>query len=140
VIAVRTDAGLVEQPAPGADRFVKDAFAEYWGRPRVQEPVCDANGCLIPAARGAGSVLLIRDDVAEMRCGSARLAVSAEPIRLACARLPRIDRFTVWREGAQAIWLSPLRIVSDAAWRGHRPWVSMPADRRDVELPMAQTE
>jgi competence protein ComEC len=85
--------------------------------------------------------LVLRDTLTDPPCDAAVLAVSAEPIRRSCPDLTRIDRFTVWREGAQAVWLSPLRIVSDAGWRGHRPWVAMPADRRDVmDLPMAQTE
>jgi competence protein ComEC len=141
VIAVRTDLGMVEQVAPGADRFVKDAFAEYWGRPKPQELVCATDACLIRPRTGGDAVLVLRDTLTDPPCDAAVLAVSAEPIRRSCPDLTRIDRFTVWREGAQAVWLSPLRIVSDAGWRGHRPWVAMPADRRDVmDLPMAQTE
>jgi competence protein ComEC len=39
-----------------------------------------------------------------------------------------VDRFTVWREGAQAIRLraDSAHIVSDRATRGARPWVPPP--------------
>jgi competence protein ComEC len=59
----------------------------------------------------------------------AALLVSQEPIRLRCpTRLPYVDRFSVWRNGAHAIWLLPEgpRILSDRENRGTRPWVPPP--------------
>jgi competence protein ComEC len=39
-----------------------------------------------------------------------------------------VDRFTVWRQGATAIWLDAggPRIVTDREMRGVRPWVPPP--------------
>jgi competence protein ComEC len=39
-----------------------------------------------------------------------------------------VDRFSVWRDGAHAIWLEPSgpRIMSDREYRGTRPWVPPP--------------
>jgi competence protein ComEC len=36
-----------------------------------------------------------------------------------------VDRFTVWRYGATAVWLEAdhATLVSDRDWRGDRPWV-----------------
>ena len=52
---------------------------------------------------------------------------------------PLVDRFTVWREGAAAIWLEPsgLRIRTDREERGDRPWVPQSQAKRSAELPMA---
>jgi competence protein ComEC len=57
------------------------------------------------------------------------LLVSPEPLHVRCTpERPFVDRFTVWREGAQAVWLKPegVVIVSDKQWRGERAWVLGP--------------
>ena len=58
------------------------------------------------------------------------MVVSLEPAHLACA-VPVLDRFSVWREGAQAIWLGPdgARVRSDRAERGQRVWMPRPSIR-----------
>jgi competence protein ComEC len=68
-------------------------------------------------------VLLLRGTADASACDAA-LVVSAEPVSLRCA-VPVIDRFTVYRSGAQAVWLGPdgVRVLSDRANRGDRPWV-----------------
>ncbi|MBV8402166.1 MAG: hypothetical protein JOZ17_26105, partial [Acetobacteraceae bacterium] len=75
-------------------------------------------------------VLLARGADHSPWCSEVALIVSAEPARGLCPRpWPRlIDRFTVWRRGAQAIWLEPdgVRIYSDLDDRGSRPWVPVP--------------
>ena len=55
--------------------------------------------------------------------------------------IPFIDRFTVWRDGAFAVWLDQAgpRLLSDRQDRGNRPWVEIPLRRRP-ELPPATTE
>jgi competence protein ComEC len=53
--------------------------------------------------------------------------VAAEPARGLCPRPwpALVDRFTVWRYGAVAVWLRPegAVLVSDRSLRGTRPWV-----------------
>jgi len=77
-----------------------------------------------------------------MVCDRAVLLLSAAPLRGACRGTPRIDRFTVWREGAQAVWVGPHGVVvrSDRDVRGLRPWIPVPGRRRAPALPMALTE
>ncbi|HWL83942.1 MAG TPA: hypothetical protein VNR89_23550, partial [Roseomonas sp.] len=60
--------------------------------------------------------------------GKAAVLVSAEPIRGRCPGTRVVDRFSVWRNGAHAIWLGhdSVRVVSDRDWRGARPWVPPP--------------
>ena len=64
----------------------------------------------------------------------ASAVLSLQPVRLRCA-VPVIDRFSVWREGAYAIWLDPAgaRVLSDRAERGERVW--MPRPDRSNRLP-----
>jgi len=80
-------------------------------------------------------------------CASASVIVSAEPARRLCPRpWPKlVDRFTVWRDGAVAIWLEPRDVVllTDRAERGARPWVPPPPTPRarpEPALPPAASE
>ena len=148
LIALRDPALL--QTRPGYSRFVLDAWGQYWADtlsapfPESGQPGpvrCDVDGCRI--TQGGALVLLARS-LHPMDCTGAALVVSAEPARAVCPDMPRIDRFSVWRDGAHAVWLrdGAATIVSDRAWRGDRPWVPpppAPAAPR-AALPLAQAE
>ncbi len=149
LIGLRTPAGVFVQVAAGASRFTRDAWQQMWASgplldmatddPDPADPIaCDETACILRPRNDSPAALLLRKTAASgMRIGSfaapdgsepcaAALLLSAEPIRLACAhRPPEIDRFTVWRNGAQAVWLDPagIRILSDRQYRGDRPWV-----------------
>jgi competence protein ComEC len=142
VIALRAELGPVAQLQPGADRFVQEAFAQYWGvRGLNGLSGCSDGACLLRATPQGPAALLLKSGSHDVGCEAVTLLISAEPLSQLCRGLPRIDRFTVWREGAQAVWLAPLRIVSDKAWRGQRPWVTLPGERHEaIDLPMAQAE
>jgi competence protein ComEC len=45
-----------------------------------------------------------------------------------------VDRFTVWRQGAAAVWLEPggARMLTDRQYRGARPWVPPDPRRRQA--------
>ena len=80
----------------------------------------------------------IRTDVAK-----SSVIVSAEPARGLCPRPwpALVDRFTVWKNGATAIWLDGwrARILTDRAFRGDRPWVPpLPTPRERVAPPLQQ--
>ncbi|WP_203074107.1 ComEC/Rec2 family competence protein [Falsiroseomonas ponticola] len=73
-------------------------------------------------------------------CGRAALILALEPVRPRCGQGVTIDRFAMWRDGAQAAWLGTAgaRVVSDRAWRGDRPWVPpVPLPGRAEALPLA---
>ena len=55
---------------------------------------------------------------------------------------PLVDRFTVWRQGAAAIWLQPggARVLTDRDLRGDRPWVPQAQASQGAELPAALAE
>ncbi len=135
---VSSDARLIalHEPAavqtrPGFSRYVLAGWGQYWAE-ALQSPFpedgapgavrCDREGCRIE--RG-GAVVLLARSLKPMDCAGAALVVSAEPARAVCPALPRVDRFSVWRDGAQAVWLhgGAATVVSDRSWRGERPWV-----------------
>jgi competence protein ComEC len=102
---------------------------------------------LLRARPDGPAALLVRGPGKVEECASAAIIVSAEPARGLCPRpWPKlVDRFTVWREGAAAVWLDPggVRIVTDRADRGVRPWTPPPPVakvRPASKLPLAETD
>ena len=121
----------------GTDKLALEGWEQYWasGPPapldQAGEAVsCIEGACLLRPRPDRAAALLARGAEHPPWCGEVVLIVSAEPARGLCPRpWPRlIDRFTVWRRGAQAIWLEPdgVRIYSDLDDRGARPWVPVP--------------
>jgi competence protein ComEC len=152
LIALRTPGGMVVQAMAGGDGFTLDAWRQYWaaGPPSVfaadarPEVACESRSCLLRPRADAAAAVLVRTG-GPVECGAAGVLISAEPVRAPCAGMALVDRFTVWRGGAQAIWLRAegAVVLSDRAVRGERPWV--PAEpvahpRARVSLPMAVRE
>jgi competence protein ComEC len=118
----------------GASRFTFDSWqqllAEQIGLPLPASGdtangaiTCTEAACVLHAH--GGTATLLRGATPDSACATS-LLVSAQPIRLTCpARIPMIDRFSVWRDGAYAVWLDVTgpRILSDRQFRGDRPWV-----------------
>jgi competence protein ComEC len=100
---------------------------------------CTADGCRFEA--GSSAYFARRGNIMA-QCGAVAVIISAEPIRQRCRQSILIDRFSVWRDGAHAIWLSPsgAKVVSDRAWRGDRPWVPPPPQPRAAAEPPAPIE
>jgi competence protein ComEC len=139
LIAVRTQAGLFLEQATGASRFTRDDWIDYWavGPPHPLPQIgtaadgaiaCDATGCALRPVAGATGAFVVRTPplTADI-CHRSAVLVAAAPARGLCARPwpALVDRFTVWRYGATAIWLDPhhVRILTDRGFRGTRPWV-----------------
>ncbi len=146
LIAFR-DGGYWLQAKSGAPKFVRDAWRDHLAagplRPLADGPPasCDAASCWLQS----GGVLVLRDFARATDCTGVRLLVSAEPARGECpVGVPYLDRFSVWRDGAHAVWMTPdgPRILSDRAHRGTRPWVPpLPTPRqRAPDLPMAAAD
>jgi competence protein ComEC len=134
LIALHADAGMFLQKGSGASRVTLEAWQQLWaadgtlpfpvtggsggGAITCTEAACTlrAHGEVAMLLRGAGT----RDDCA------GGLLISARPIRLSCpADVATIDRFSVWRDGAEAVWLDAAgsHILSDRQFRGERPRV-----------------
>jgi competence protein ComEC len=153
LIGVRTAHGVFVQKHPGASNFTLDAWLQLWAAraasplPETGEAAGGAISCTDPACtlrpRGVAA-LLVRGDADDRAC-TFPLVVSAEPIRLDCANhLEKIDRFSVWRDGAFAVWLDPagVRVLSDRENRGARPWVQLGPEQNRIppDLTPAQAE
>ncbi|MBV9812852.1 MAG: ComEC/Rec2 family competence protein [Acetobacteraceae bacterium] len=141
LIAAHTPAGVWEFARSGASRFTRDAWLQHWAVARDQTlpedgkvgPIsCLPDACILHSANNGPIATILRGPAAREDCDSDVL-VSSEPIRLRCSEwIPWVDRFSVWRDGAQAIWLThqgPV-IVSDREVRGDRPWVPPPPQPR----------
>ncbi len=150
MIGLRTEDGLFLQARSGASGFTRDAWQQMWDSgplrplpdlaadalPIVPISVsCSARTCRLQGRAHGAVALLLRSPMAsgsDPDACAAAVVVVAEPLRLRCAsRVPVVDRFSVWREGAYAIWLDAdgVRIVSELSVRGVRPWAPSPTRR-----------
>jgi competence protein ComEC len=159
LIGFRLDHAVYLQSMPGASKFTRDAWLQYWASeapravPAAVERVdgaiaCQTDSCLMWPKPQAKPVLLVRGATHPDGCHEASVMVSAEPARGLCQRPwpALVDRFTVWRYGASAIWLEGghASILTDRTYRGDRPWVPPPpasrASAKPLLLPPAQSE
>jgi len=158
LIGVRTEAGIFLQKASGASKFTRESWLQYWaagtagampadGATAGDAISCAKDVCLLRPWPGAKGALLVRGATHPDGCREASVIVSAEPARGLCPRPwpALVDRFTVWRNGATAIWLDAdgARILTDRAYRGMRPWVPpppVPRARSAPQLPSALPE
>jgi competence protein ComEC len=158
LIGVRTASGVFLQAASGASRITREAWLRYWAVTSASGIPSDgvvANGaitcakdaCLLRPREAAKPGLLLRGAEQPDFCAEASVIVSAEPARGRCPRpYPAlVDRFTVWRQGAAAIWLEPdgAIVLTDREDRGSRPWVAplpLPRQQRAPNLPMAPAQ
>jgi competence protein ComEC len=158
LIGVRVQDTVYLQSVSGASKFTRDAWLQYWaaGTP-LPMPVdgeaangavaCRKDACLLRPLAHAKAALLVRGASHPDGCRESSVIVSAEPARGLCPRPwpALVDRFTVWKNGATAIWLDGrrARILTDRAFRGDRPWVPplpMPRERVAPPLQQAPTE
>jgi competence protein ComEC len=158
LIGVRVGHTVYLQHASGASKFTREAWLQYWAAeapetlPKEGEAAdgavdCTKDACMLRPVEHAKAALLVRGATHPEGCGESSVIVSAEPARGLCPRPwpALVDRFTVWRYGATAIWLDAghARVVTDRAYRGNRPWVPplpTPHPRPVPALPPAQTD
>jgi competence protein ComEC len=161
LVALRTPEGVFLHRAAGARNFDRDNMLRAMGAtqalalPEEGEVAGGAISCLPAACRfrprpGAVEAVLLRGPKARRgertppldpgaACGHAALLVALEPIVPSCRSGQSIDRFAMWRDGAQAAWLgSGVLVRTDRGTRGDRPWVPpVPMPGRPSELPRA---
>jgi competence protein ComEC len=158
LIGVRAGGAVYLQLASGASKFTRESWMLYWAADSTQRmPVdgatadgaisCRKDACLLRPLPLAKAALLVRGATHPEGCREASVIVSAEPARGLCPRPwpALVDRFTVWRYGATAVWLegSHAHVLTDRGYRGVRPWVPpmpVPRPRPAPTLPPAQTD
>ncbi len=153
LIGVRTPAGVFAEQRSGASPFTRDAWLAAWvaeamdklpqdGEAAAGAIACGSDGCR--ARLGGGEVWIARKPPEAADCATA-LIVAAEPVRLRCpAGAAIIDRFSVWRRGAHAVWLDGpgrVRIETASEATGARPWAPPPRSAGAMPgLPVAASE
>jgi competence protein ComEC len=158
LIGVRVSDTVYLQQNSGASKFTRDAWLQYWAAGSSRAiPIegveadgavaCQKDSCLLRLRPGTKAALLVRGASHPDSCAEVSVIVSAEPARGLCPRPwpSLVDRFTVWRYGATAIWLNArhARILTDRTYRGTRPWVPPPPEPRTRSAPSllpAQTD
>ncbi len=155
LIGLRTLSGVFVQAGRGADRFTREAWEQVWAAgPARPVPAMGSEGALACddaacrwRAPGGMLVWVARAAPGPEACAAA-IVLAAMPVRLRCPPggdrpVAVIDRFSVWREGAFAVWLNPggARVVSEQTVRGDRPWAPRPGHARSLAgLTMAPAE
>jgi competence protein ComEC len=158
LIAVRAYGEVYLQQTSGASKFTRESWLQYWaagmsraipsdGSAADGAILCQKDACMLRPHPLAKAALLVRGALHPDGCGEASVIVSAEPARGLCPRPwpALVDRFTVWRYGAVAIWLNAHHayVLTDRAYRGIRPWVPpspVPRTRQMPALPTAKTD
>ncbi len=136
LIGLHGPRGVWLEQRQGGSAFVRDAWLQLWMAasaapfPADDGASCGKDTCLLRPRSDAGGVLLVRGPSRPPNCAGVALVVSAEPARGLCQKPwpALVDRFTVWRDGAAAVWLTPggAVILTDRMARGDRPWVPPP--------------
>jgi competence protein ComEC len=137
LVGWRAPAGLSLRAARGGDAYVQAAWQQYLGLPLAPQPMCDPGGCRIELRR-----VPVRIGTAQAPCDTPVLLVQTGEAPY-CPGALEIDRGTVWRNGAVAVWLGPTpRMLTDRQERGRRPWVFLPPEqqRASIELPFAKSD
>jgi len=123
LIAVRTESGFIVLRQKKASAFMLAQWQPISaGAPftQVDPATCAATACRFGAIVVVPSAAACPQDAA--------VVLSPEPLRHECDAAARvvIDRFSVWREGATAIWLDgnqKIRVLTDKDVQSARPWV-----------------
>jgi competence protein ComEC len=139
-VVIRSESGELVPAEPRRGRFA----VGQWLR-------ADGDGATLgEAARRAGwtcegrtcramvkgrSVLYLSEEKLAMTipCSEADILIAAFPLRARCRSVPlRIDRFSVWRSGAHALYVDggTLRLETARGLQGLRPWTIVPEARR----------
>ncbi|MDI3306316.1 MAG: ComEC/Rec2 family competence protein [Acetobacteraceae bacterium] len=154
LIALRAGEELFLQRLSGASNLTRDTWLRLYGKAWAEALppegslaegaiLCRPGACTLRPAPDGPAVVLLRSDPPQAACATAALVVSAEPVRGRCAAQV-VDRFAVWRNGPHAAWLDEtgIRVLSDRAARGARPWVPpVPLPRGTLSTePPARTE
>jgi len=124
------------------DRFAVSVWQEAVGSdPLEVEPTsmrdigaCDPSGCVIETANATKAAFIMDPAALREDCARADLVVAFFPVSGADWRsceATLIDRRSVWRRGAHAVWFNEdgdVRVTTVVESRGNRPWAGGSGD------------
>ena len=135
LIGVRAGSVMMVEQVPGASRFTRDAWLQFWavgesshlpyeGTAWDRRIACTAESCWLSIRPDAAPALLVRGR-APPDCQRAVVILSLEAARGRCPGPRLVDRVTARIQGSVAIWLESdgARLLTDRMTRGDRPWV-----------------
>ena len=105
LIAIGAEGHYWLQKHNGGSKFTQEEWETHLAAGPLR-PIADGTPTFCgPESCRLGPILLMRDKARPQDCAGATLLVSAEPERGECQRgVGLLDRFTVWRDGAFAVW------------------------------------
>jgi len=124
LIAISSPPGILLLRQPKAASFILAQWQPVWAGTKFAplDPLQCPNGICRPPTRFNNVVIALAPPSG---CPQATLIVSPVPLRGSCRGSGIvIDRFTVWRNGAIAAWLtnSHVTLKTDRQMEGSRPW------------------
>ncbi len=139
-VAVRTEGDELALAHPRRGRFAAGIWLRMEGDDKTPAEAARRGGwscaetvCRI-TVKGRRVVYLTEERLAmTIPCAEADILIATFPLRGRCRSVVwRIDRFTVWRSGAQALYLDDdgIRLETSREAQGARPWVVVPEPRR----------
>lgn len=140
-VALRDGSGHLVPARPRRVRFAVEKWLQANGEEvsaveAAKRPGWRCEGSRCTARVGGKQVLYVSGAEGQPPdCAGADVVIADFPLRGACYHVPlRIDRFDLWRNGAQAVWLGevPARIETARGAQGARPWVVRPEARSKV--------
>ncbi len=139
-VAIRSDSGELVPAQSRRGRFAVSQWLRADGdgaehAEAAHRPGWHCEGAICRAAVKGRRILYLSEEKLAMTipCTEADILVAAFPLRGRCSSVPlRIDRFSVWRSGAHALYVdeSAIRIETARGRQGLRPWTIVPEPRR----------
>jgi competence protein ComEC len=139
-VVIRNEAGELVPAQSRRSRFAVSQWLRTDGDGTTQAEAarragwtCEASICRTEI--GNKRVLYLSEEklVMTIPCAEADILIAAFPLRGRCRSVPlRIDRFSVWRSGAHALYVGEgaPRLETARGLQGLRPWTIVPEPRR----------
>lgn len=139
-VAIRNDDGELVPAQPRRGRFAVGQWLRADGDGATPAEAArrtgwTCEGAICRAAVRGQRVLYLSEEklVMTIPCAEADILIAAFPLRGRCRSVPlRIDRFSVWRSGAHALYVDDgaVRVDTARGLQGLRPWTITPEPRR----------
>lgn len=139
-VAIRNDGGELVPAQPRRGRFAVSQWLRADGDGATPAEAArragwTCEGAICRAAVGGRRVLYLAEEKLAMAipCAEADILIAGFPLRGRCRSVPlRIDRFSVWRSGAHALYIDDgaVRVETARGLQGLRRWTITPEPRR----------